>query len=202
MSAEKARRSGSSRSPAWSMAAVGVDPSIMGYGPVPAVKKALQRAGMEIEDVDLFELNEAFAAQSLPVIRDLGLADAVDEKVNLNGGAIALGHPLGCSGARIITTLLHLMKAKGHAGGVADVHRVRAGRGDGVRARLAAPAPSSRRGTSAARRVRDGGRDARLCVGAAVDAVVRLRDRAPGPANGPARWNPARQDVWNSLGPP
>ena len=103
------------------MAAVGVDPSIMGYGPVPAVKKALQRAGLEIGDVELFELNEAFAAQSLPVIRDLGLADVVDEKVNLNGGAIALGHPLGCSGARIVATLLHQMRRADKGVGIATM---------------------------------------------------------------------------------
>jgi len=95
-----------------SMAVVGVDPSIMGYGPVPATKKALERAGMEIGDVDVVELNEAFAAQSLPVLKDLGLLDAMDDKVNLNGGAIALGHPLGCSGARITTSLMHLMREK------------------------------------------------------------------------------------------
>ncbi|MGK5083897.1 acetyl-CoA C-acyltransferase FadA [Bdellovibrionota bacterium FG-1] len=94
------------------LASAGCDPSIMGYGPVPAVQKILKRAGLKIEDIDLFELNEAFAAQSLPVIKDLGLMDQIDRKVNLNGGAIALGHPLGCSGARITGTLLHLMKAK------------------------------------------------------------------------------------------
>ncbi|HSD29405.1 MAG TPA: acetyl-CoA C-acyltransferase FadA [Vicinamibacteria bacterium] len=104
-----------------SMSAVGVDPSIMGKGPVPAVKKALDRAGMKVADVDLFELNEAFAAQSLPVLKDLGLLETMDEKVNLNGGAIALGHPLGCSGARIVTTLLHLMEAKGKPVGVATM---------------------------------------------------------------------------------
>lgn len=93
-------------------AAAGCDPSIMGYGPVPAVQKALKRAGLKITDIDLFELNEAFAAQSLPVIKDLGLWDAVEQKVNVNGGAIALGHPLGCSGARITGTLIHLMQHK------------------------------------------------------------------------------------------
>jgi acetyl-CoA acyltransferase len=104
-----------------SMSAVGVDPSIMGYGPVPAVRKALDRVKMTLADVDLVELNEAFAAQSLPVLKDLGLLDAMDEKVNLNGGAIALGHPLGCSGARIITTLLHQMAARGKETGVATM---------------------------------------------------------------------------------
>jgi acetyl-CoA acyltransferase len=103
------------------MSAVGVDPSIMGYGPVPAVRKALARAGMQVGDVDLFELNEAFAAQSLPVLKDLGLLEALDEKVNLNGGAIALGHPLGCSGARITTTLLHKMKELDKSVGVATM---------------------------------------------------------------------------------
>ena len=103
------------------MATAGVDPSIMGYGPVPAVKKALQRAAMKVADIDLWELNEAFAAQSLPVLKDLQLRKDVDKKVNLNGGAIALGHPLGCSGARIATTLLHQMKAGGHRTGIATM---------------------------------------------------------------------------------
>ncbi|MBU3892657.1 acetyl-CoA C-acyltransferase FadA [Serratia rubidaea] len=93
-----------------SMAVVGCDPSIMGYGPVPASRLALKRAGLTTQDIDLFELNEAFAAQSLPCIKDLGLLDSLDDKVNLNGGAIALGHPLGCSGSRISTTLLNLME--------------------------------------------------------------------------------------------
>lgn len=103
------------------MATAGVDPSIMGYGPVPAVKKALKRAGMELKDIDLWELNEAFAAQSLPVLKDLGLREHMEENVNLNGGAIALGHPLGCSGARITTTLLHQMKAGNRKTGVATM---------------------------------------------------------------------------------
>jgi 3-oxoadipyl-CoA thiolase len=92
-----------------SMAVAGVDPSIMGVGPIPATLKALQRAGLGVQDLDLVELNEAFASQSLACIQDLGL-DA--EKVNVNGGAIALGHPLGCSGARISTTLLHELKRR------------------------------------------------------------------------------------------
>ena len=122
MSAEKAKALGKQPlAKVVSMAAVGVDPSIMGYGPVPAVKKALDRVKMTPADVELYELNEAFAAQSLPVLKDLDLLSALDEKVNLNGGAIALGHPLGCSGARIITTLLHQMKAKNKATGVATM---------------------------------------------------------------------------------
>ena len=92
-----------------SMAVAGVDPAIMGIGPVPATKKALQRAGITVADLDLIELNEAFASQSIACIHDLGL-DL--EKVNVNGGAIALGHPLGCSGVRISTTLLHEMKRR------------------------------------------------------------------------------------------
>lgn len=104
-----------------SMAVAGVDPSIMGYGPVPAVKKALKRVGMQVSDIELFELNEAFAAQSLPVIKDLGLMEQMDAKINVNGGAIALGHPLGCSGSRIIGTLLYAMKARGAATGVATM---------------------------------------------------------------------------------
>jgi acetyl-CoA acyltransferase len=104
-----------------SMASAGCDPSIMGYGPVPAVKKALKRANMQISDINLFELNEAFAAQSLPVLKDLGLLDQMEAKVNLNGGAIALGHPLGCSGSRITGTLLHLMKEKNLSTGISTM---------------------------------------------------------------------------------
>lgn len=90
-----------------SMAVAGVDPSIMGIGPVPATQKALQRAGLSVADLDLVELNEAFASQSIACVRDLGLDI---NKVNVNGGAIAIGHPLGCSGVRISATLLHEMK--------------------------------------------------------------------------------------------
>lgn len=89
-----------------SYASAGVDPKIMGYGPVPATKKALSKAGMTIEDIDLVEANEAFAAQSIAVVRDLNLDT---EKTNVNGGAIALGHPVGCSGTRILVTLIHEM---------------------------------------------------------------------------------------------
>lgn len=103
------------------MAVVGCDPSIMGYGPVPATKLALKRAGLSLSDIGLFELNEAFAAQTLPCIKDLGLLEQVDEKVNLNGGAIALGHPLGCSGARISTTLINLMESRDIQFGVATM---------------------------------------------------------------------------------
>lgn len=103
------------------MAVVGCDPSIMGYGPVPATRLALKRAGLSVDDIGLFELNEAFAAQSLPCIKDLGLLDSMEDKVNLNGGAIALGHPLGCSGARISTTLLNLMERKDVQFGVATM---------------------------------------------------------------------------------
>ncbi len=92
-----------------SMAIAGVDPAVMGIGPVPASKKALERAGLNVSDLDLIELNEAFASQSIACIHDLGL-DL--ERVNVNGGAIALGHPLGCSGVRISTTLLHELKRR------------------------------------------------------------------------------------------
>jgi 3-oxoadipyl-CoA thiolase len=92
-----------------SMAVAGVDPAIMGIGPVPATQKALKRAGLTINDIDLIELNEAFASQSIACIRDLGLDI---NKVNVNGGAISIGHPLGCSGVRISTTLLHEMKRR------------------------------------------------------------------------------------------
>ena len=92
-----------------SMGVAGVDPAIMGVGPVPATKKALQRANLKIDDINLVELNEAFASQSLACIHDLGLDI---NKVNVNGGAIAIGHPLGCSGVRISTTLIHEMKRR------------------------------------------------------------------------------------------
>ncbi|MGO2354190.1 MAG: acetyl-CoA C-acyltransferase FadA [Marinomonas foliarum] len=104
-----------------SMAVAGCDPAIMGYGPVPATKKALKRAGLTIADIEIVELNEAFAAQSIPVLKDLGLLDQVDDKVNLNGGAIALGHPLGCSGTRISTTLLNVMREKDATVGLATM---------------------------------------------------------------------------------
>jgi len=104
-----------------SMALAGVDPSVMGYGPVPASRKVLEKAGLAMEDIDIIELNEAFAAQSLPVLKDLGLLQQMDDKVNLNGGAIALGHPLGCSGARISTSLLHLMQERDAALGLATM---------------------------------------------------------------------------------
>ncbi|MBT8139861.1 MAG: acetyl-CoA C-acyltransferase FadA [Gammaproteobacteria bacterium] len=90
----------------------GVDPSIMGYGPVPSTKKALKRLGMNIGDIDYVELNEAFAAQSLPVLKDLDLLDDMDNKVNVHGGAIALGHPFGCSGTRISGSLLTVMEQR------------------------------------------------------------------------------------------
>jgi len=104
-----------------SMAVAGVDPAIMGYGPVPSTKKALQRAGLTMDDVDFVELNEAFAAQALPVLKDLKLLDKMDEKVNLHGGAIALGHPFGCSGARISGTLLNVMKQNGGTIGISTM---------------------------------------------------------------------------------
>ncbi|MBT8083027.1 MAG: acetyl-CoA C-acyltransferase FadA [Gammaproteobacteria bacterium] len=103
------------------MAVAGVDPSIMGYGPVPSTHKALGRAGLSMDDIDHVELNEAFAAQALPVLKDLHLLDKMDDKVNLHGGAIALGHPFGCSGARITGTLLNVMKQNEGTLGVATM---------------------------------------------------------------------------------
>ncbi len=101
-----------------SVAAAGVDPAIMGIGPVPAVRKALKQAGLTVNDVDVFELNEAFASQVLASMRQLEIPR---EKVNMRGGSIAIGHPLGASGARISTTLLHLMQQKGYKYGVATM---------------------------------------------------------------------------------
>jgi len=113
MSGKKAKELGiKPRAKIRAMAVAGCDASIMGYGPVPATKKALKRAGLEAADIDYWELNEAFAAQSLPCVKDLGLKDIADERVNIHGGAIALGHPLGCSGARISTTLINVLEQK------------------------------------------------------------------------------------------
>jgi acetyl-CoA C-acetyltransferase len=99
-------------------ASVGVDPMVMGIGPVSAVRKALDRAGLTIGDIDLFELNEAFAAQSIAVVRELGVDPA---RVNVHGGAIALGHPIGASGARVLTTLVYALKARKLRYGVASL---------------------------------------------------------------------------------
>ena len=99
-------------------ASAGVDPSVMGLGPISASRLALQRAGLTVDDMDLVELNEAFAAQAIPVIRELGLDP---EKTNVNGGAIAIGHPLGASGARLATTLLHEMRRRGARYGLATM---------------------------------------------------------------------------------
>ena len=111
MSAERAKALGlTPRVKVKAMAVAGCDPATMGYGPVPATKKALKRAGLSINDIELAEFNEAFAAQALSCINALGLEDKIEERINLNGGAIALGHPLGCSGARISTTLINLME--------------------------------------------------------------------------------------------
>ena len=113
MSAERAAALGlKPKAKISAMALAGVDPSIMGYGPVPSTEKALEKMDMDIEDVDYVELNEAFAAQSLPVLKDLDLLDDMDDKVNVHGGAIALGHPFGCSGTRISGSLLTVMEQR------------------------------------------------------------------------------------------
>jgi acetyl-CoA acetyltransferase family protein len=102
------------------MGVAGVPPEIMGLGPAPASRKALQRAGLTLDDMGLIELNEAFAAQALSVLKDLGITDRQDI-INVNGGAVALGHPLGCSGARIFTTLLFEMQKRGTRYGLATL---------------------------------------------------------------------------------
>jgi acetyl-CoA C-acetyltransferase len=99
-------------------AVAGVDPRVMGVGPVPAVRKLLARTGVDVSELDLVELNEAFASQSLAVVRELGLDP---ERVNVNGGAIAIGHPLGMSGARLVVTLLHELRRRGGRYGLATL---------------------------------------------------------------------------------
>jgi acetyl-CoA C-acetyltransferase len=119
MTADEAKKRGLTplaRIASWANA--GVEPEIMGTGPIPAMKKALERAGWTVSDLDLVESNEAFAAQSLSVVRELGLDPA---KTNVNGGAIAIGHPIGASGARVLTTLLHEMKRSGAKRGAATL---------------------------------------------------------------------------------
>jgi acetyl-CoA acyltransferase len=104
-----------------SIASTGCEPSIMGYGPVASSRRALDRAGLKMDQMDIVEVNEAFAAQSIPVLKDLGLLEVADKKVNLNGGAIALGHPLGCSGARITGTLAHQLRQNNKKYGLATM---------------------------------------------------------------------------------
>jgi acetyl-CoA C-acetyltransferase len=119
MSGEDARTRGLqplARIASWATA--GVDPAVMGTGPIPASRKALEKAGWSVADLDRVESNEAFAAQSLCVLKELGLDPA---KVNVNGGAIAIGHPIGASGARILTTLLHELKREGLSKGLATL---------------------------------------------------------------------------------
>jgi len=118
-SEEKARELGVAPIGVFAGSAVaGVDPRVMGIGPVPAVQRLLDRAGFTVDDVDLVELNEAFASQSLAVIRELRLDES---KVNVNGGAIAIGHPLGMSGARLVVSLLHELRRRGGGRGIATM---------------------------------------------------------------------------------
>ncbi len=119
MSAEKAQELGiTPLARVITMAVAGVRPDIMGIGPVPAMKKALQRAGLQLSDIDIIELNEAFAAQNLAVIKAMGIDE---EKLNPHGGAIALGHPLGCSGARLIATLINDLQTADKRLGIATL---------------------------------------------------------------------------------
>ncbi len=120
-------------------AVAGVDPRVMGIGPVPAVRKLLERSGVGVDELDLVELNEAFASQSLAVIRELGLDE---EKVNVNGGAIALGHPLGMSGARLVVSLLHELRRRDGRYGLATLC---VGVGQGVAALFERAARPSRK---------------------------------------------------------
>ncbi|UTT86226.1 acetyl-CoA C-acyltransferase FadA [Vibrio pelagius] len=122
MSEEKAQELGvKPRARIVSMTTAGVPAAIMGYGPVPATQKALAKANLTIDDIDFAEVNEAFAAQAIPCLKDLGLWDVREDKVNLHGGAISLGHPLGCSGARIVGTLMNVMEQRGGQYGLATM---------------------------------------------------------------------------------
>jgi acetyl-CoA acetyltransferase family protein len=119
MSAEKAREQGiTPLAKVRTMSVAGVRPDIMGIGPVPAIRKVLQRSGLQLSDIDIIEINEAFAAQTLSVVQELGIDE---EKLNPHGGAIALGHPLGCSGARLIVTLLNDLQTRDKTVGLATL---------------------------------------------------------------------------------
>ena len=121
MSADKAKSLGlKPMAKIRSVAAAGCNPAIMGIGPVPASQKALKRAGLSVSDIEYFELNEAFAAQSIAVLKDLKLLDRLDH-INIHGGAIALGHPLGCSGSRITGALAHVLNQKDAQFGLATM---------------------------------------------------------------------------------
>jgi acetyl-CoA acyltransferase len=122
MSADRAKALGlTPRAKIRSMAVAGCDAAIMGFGPVPATQKALKRAGLSMDDIEIAEFNEAFAAQALSCIKQLGWIDTYEDKVNLKGGAIALGHPLGCSGSRISTTLINVMEDQDKSIGLATM---------------------------------------------------------------------------------
>jgi acetyl-CoA acyltransferase len=122
MSAEKAQALGLTPiARVKGMALAGIDPSIMGYGPVPSTQKALKKLGLTMQDIEMVELNEAFAAQALPVLKDLELLDDMEDKVNVHGGAIALGHPFGCSGVRITGSLLTVMQDRDQTLGVSTM---------------------------------------------------------------------------------
>ena len=118
MSAAEAKRGLTPLARIASWATAGVDPALMGSGPIPASRKALEKAGWKVADLDLVEANEAFAAQALAVNKDMGWDPAI---VNVNGGAIAIGHPIGASGARVLTTLLHEMARRGAKKGLATL---------------------------------------------------------------------------------
>jgi acetyl-CoA acetyltransferase family protein len=119
MSDEEARRQGrQTLARTVTSAAAGVEPGYMGIGPIPATRRALERAGLSPSDIDLVELNEAFASQVLASMRELGFSH---DRLNVNGGAIAIGHPLGCSGARLIGTLAHELRRRGGRYGVATM---------------------------------------------------------------------------------
>ena len=140
MSEEKAKQLNMTpRARVKAMAVAGCDPSIMGYGPIPATQKLLQRAQLSLDDIDLIELNEAFAAQSLSCVKKFGLINSWEQKVNINGGAIALGHPLGCSGARISTTLINNMEQQDVRWGLATLC---IGLGQGIATLFERPASS------------------------------------------------------------
>ena len=127
-------------------AVAGVDPRVMGIGPVPAVRKLLERTGVSVDELDLVELNEAFASQSLAVVRELGLDE---ERVNVNGGAIAIGHPLGMSGARLVVSLLHELRRRAGRYGVATMC---VGVGSGPSGASPRPSAQRRRTRNAPRR--------------------------------------------------
>ena len=173
-------------------AAAGVDPAYMGIGPIPATRKALERAGLSPSDIDLVELNEAFASQVLASMRELGFSH---DRLNVNGGAIAIGHPLGCSGARLIGTLAHELRRRGGRYGVATMC---IGVGQGLAAVIENPAAIGASRRSANSSAADGRSAASVCRQASTGSA-RVRG-TPGGNGRTSSWSCGKRSSGSGFG--